>query len=142
MTRGRGTRAIWAGPGLLAIGMAACVTNSSPQLNEACSETTPCAQGLVCGYPVSAGCVNAGTCVPVVASSADCTQPTVACGCFGGTVEYGCSFYIGYAPHSVAPGVSLSTCSGAGDGGPGADASPTANGSPTADGGLDVDAGP
>jgi hypothetical protein len=117
----------------IAMGLAACNTNSSPTVNEGCGPSNPCTTGLVCGYPINAGCVNTGICVPIVPSNPDCV-PMVACGCFGGTVAYGCNFYSGYAPGSVALKLELDECTGGGEGGLANDGAVAGDGAVAADG--------
>jgi hypothetical protein len=103
----------------------ACGTSSAPQINQPCSATTPCNSGLACGYPINAGCVTTGVCVPDAPQhgSATCQGGTAACGCDGAIVGYGCGFYPGYAPAPIDSKVSFSQCS-------------PANGGPTDGGGL------
>lgn len=92
---------------------AACGSNAGSQLNQACDSTTPCASGLSCGYAITAGCASTGICVlqGLVPGEAQCQGGSVACGCDGNVVAYGCSSYGGYAPAPVDLTLPVSACS-------------------------------
>jgi len=60
-----------------------------------CELTTDCVVGLLCGFPIDAGCAAQGVCVPEFLSCMN-DGPTV-CGCDGDPVGLACIYGPGYA---------------------------------------------
>ncbi|HEY3822713.1 MAG TPA: hypothetical protein VGL81_36360 [Polyangiaceae bacterium] len=85
--------------------LAACTTSTPPPEGppadagapegSSCELTTDCVVGLLCGYPIEAGCAAQGVCVP---ESLTCPVdgPTV-CACDGTPVGLACIYGPGYA---------------------------------------------
>jgi hypothetical protein len=90
---------------LLALLLVACSSQSAPsdgspadsgaQQGSPCVLTTDCIAGLLCGYPIDAGCAAQGVCVPEDLSCP--TDGPVVCACDDTPVGLACIYGPGYA---------------------------------------------
>jgi len=95
----------------LALLLGACRTTTSPVDDtadlgapdgSACVLTSDCAAGLLCGYPIDAGCSATGVCVPEDISCS--SDGPVVCACDGTPIGLACIYGPAYA---VAPIISV-----------------------------------
>jgi hypothetical protein len=95
----------------LSLLLVACSSNSTPSQGvladsgaqgSPCVFTTDCEDGLLCGYPIAAGCSAQGVCV---AEDRTClTDGPFVCGCDGSAVGLACIWGPGYAVVPVVNG--------------------------------------
>jgi hypothetical protein len=83
----------------------------------ACTRDADCGTGLVCAFPISAGCSAIGACVPTPPPGPKCGAYEPACTCGGQTIDIACT---GYPPGTASnPILHTGQCEGidAGHGG-------------------------